>query len=166
MNLTEEQRILRANSDLSNHKDTMQYCGLIALGEREVRDDIPTAGTNGIDVIYGRKFVAGISDAELRGLVIHENEHKARLDFQLYRELAKIDHRTLNIAMDYLINWIVVDLSKKTNGWITLPKGGFYNPEFNPDKWTTEQLFRHLQEHPEDMPEPQEGEGGDKEKVD
>ena len=162
MNLTEEQRILRANSDLSNHKDTMQYCGLIALGEREVRDDIPTAGTNGIDVIYGRKFVAGISDSDLRGLVIHENEHKARLDFQLYRELAKIDHRTLNIAMDYLINWIIVELSKKTNGWITLPKGGFYNPEFNPDKWTTEQLFRHLREHPEDMPEPQEGESSDK----
>mgnify|MGYP003641504830 FL=1 len=48
MNLTVEQRILKANSDLSNHKDTMEYCGLIALGEREVRDDIPTAGTDGM----------------------------------------------------------------------------------------------------------------------
>ena len=159
MNLTVEQRILKANSDLSNHKDTMEYCGLIALGEREVRDDIPTAGTDGINVIYGREFVENLSDAELRGLVTHENEHKARLDFQLYRELAKIDHRTLNIAMDYLINWIIVELSKKTNEWIKLPKGGFYNPEFNPDKWTTEQLFRHLRENPEDMPEPQEGDG-------
>ena len=57
MNLTVEQRILKANSDLSNHKDTMEYCGLIALGEREVRDDVPTAGTNGIDVVYGLSLI-------------------------------------------------------------------------------------------------------------
>ena len=159
MELTEEQRILRAHVDISNRPETMEYCGLVALGNCEVRDDISTAGTDGIDVVYGRKFVADMSDSDLRGLVIHENTHKARQDFHLYAELAKINHRTLNIAMDYLINWSIVELSKKTNGWITLPKGGFYNPKFNPDKWTTEQLFRHLLDNPEDMPEPQKGDG-------
>ena len=160
MNLTVEQRILKANSDLSNHKDTMEYCGLIALGEREVRDDVPTAGTNGIDVVYGRKFVENLSDAELRGLILHENDHKARLDFQLYPELAKIDHRTLNIAMDYLINNHIVELDKKTSGWIKLPEGGYHDTKYS--NWTTEQLFRHLRANPDDMPTPQESKGDGK----
>ena len=159
MELTEEQRLVRAHVDLSNREETMVYCGLFALGDCEVRDDTATAGTDGINVVYGRKFVASLSDPELRGLVVHENDHKARQDFHLYAKLAKIDHRTLNIAMDYLINWSIVELSKKTNGWITLPKGGFYKPEFNPDKWTTERLFRHLLDNPDDMPESQEGDG-------
>tara|TARA_R110002020_G_scaffold234886_1_gene447015 strand:+ start:2649 stop:3767 length:1119 start_codon:yes stop_codon:yes gene_type:complete len=129
------------------------------MGKCEVRNDIPTAGTNGIDVMYNEEYVNGLSDPELRFLVMHETTHKARKDFLLYRKLSKINHKVLNIAMDYLINHPLVKLGEKTNGWLKMPKGGFYKPEFNPDTWTTEQLFYHLLDNPDDMPEPQEGDG-------
>ena len=67
--------------------------GLLAIGDRSVRDDIPTACTNGRDESYGRAFCESLNDAELRFLVLHENYHKLARHLHIYASSYKIDPR-------------------------------------------------------------------------
>ena len=55
--LTPMQRIQRSHVELMGHQDTMEYASVIMVGKYEVRDDVPTACTNGIDCKYGSKFI-------------------------------------------------------------------------------------------------------------
>ena len=55
--LTAEQKVERAHVSIMQSKLFRFYSGLTMIGKVSVSDDIPTAGTNGRDVIYGREFV-------------------------------------------------------------------------------------------------------------
>jgi predicted metal-dependent peptidase len=128
--LTPTQRIQRAHVELMGHPDTMEYASVIMVGKYEVRDDVPTACTNGIDCKYGSKFIKDMVDSDLRGLIMHENLHKTFQHMFLWQHLYKEDGRTANMACDYVINLIIDDIRKRTNGFITLPKGGLLDYKF------------------------------------
>ena len=51
--LTVEQRLHKAVSDIMMQDKYIALAGLLAIGDRSVRDDIPTACTNGRDERYG-----------------------------------------------------------------------------------------------------------------
>ena len=59
--LTAEQKVERAHVSIMQSRLFRFYSGLTMIGKVEVRDDIPTAGTNGRDVFYGRDFVSGLN---------------------------------------------------------------------------------------------------------
>jgi hypothetical protein len=50
--LTVEQRLERAHVQLMKDKRFVRWSGLFMIGKVEVREDIPTACTNGRDVLY------------------------------------------------------------------------------------------------------------------
>ena len=79
--LTAEQRLNKATVDIMANPKYVALAGILMIGDRGVKDDIPTACTNGRDEWYGREFVEKLNDAELRFLVLHESYHK------LYRHL-------------------------------------------------------------------------------
>jgi predicted metal-dependent peptidase len=124
------QRIQRSHVELMGHPDTMEYASVIMVGKYEVRDDVPTACTNGIDCKYGSKFIKDMSDSDLRGLIMHENLHKVFQHMFLWQHLYKEDGRTANMACDYVINIIIDDIRKRTNGFVTLPKGGLLDRKY------------------------------------
>jgi len=128
--LTPMQRIQRAHVELMGHPDTMEYASVIMVGKYEVRDDVPTACTNGIDCKYGSEFIKGMSDSDLRGLIMHENLHKVFQHMFLWQHLYKEDGRTANMACDYVINIIIDDINKLTHGFVTLPKGGLLDRKY------------------------------------
>jgi len=128
--LTPTQRIQRAHVELMGHPDTMEYASVIMVGKYEVRDDVPTACTNGIDCKYGSKFIKDMSDSDLRGLIMHENLHKVFQHMFLWQHLYKEDGRTANMACDYVINLIIDDIRKRSGGFVTLPKGGLLDRRF------------------------------------
>ena len=70
--LTAEQRLTKAVVDIMASPKYVALAGVLMVGKREVSDDVPTACTNGRDEMYGRAFIEGLSDAELRFLVLHE----------------------------------------------------------------------------------------------
>ena len=74
--LTVEQRLSKAVVDIMAKEKYVALAGILMIGDRLVKDDIPTACTNGRDEMYGRKFVDSLNDPELRYLVLHENYHK------------------------------------------------------------------------------------------
>ena len=129
MKLTVEQRIQKAHVALMNDPKYCLYSGIFMLGKVEVCDDVPTACTNGRDVKYGRKFVGKLTDAELRGLILHEAKHKAFRHLTTWKSLYKEDARLANVACDYVINLQIVDEDKEGK-FVKLPEGGCLNERF------------------------------------
>lgn len=107
--LTVEQRIERAHVQLMKDKRFVRWSGLFMIGKVEVRDDIPTACTNGRDVLYGREFCKSLTEKELNFLVMHENMHKAYRHLTTWAHLFKEDQRCAGAACDYVINQQLVD---------------------------------------------------------
>ena len=110
--LTVEQRLHKAVSDIMMQDKYIALAGLLAIGDRSVRDDIPTACTNGRDEKYGRAFCESLNDPELRFLILHENYHKLARHLHIYYHLYKIDHILANMACDFWINHKLVEENK------------------------------------------------------
>jgi len=122
--------IERAHVELMNHKDTMEYAGVIMVGKYKVSEDVPTAMTNGIDCIYGDEFIRKLSESDRRGLIMHENLHKTFQHTFLWKHLYEKNAKIANQACDYVINIIIKDLDTKSSGFVTLPQGGLYDERF------------------------------------
>lgn len=144
--LTEEQRIQRAHVWLMNEPKYCLFAGIMMLGTTEVRDDMPTAATNGRDTFYGRAFVAKQCEKKLKGLILHENLHKAFRHMTVWEPLAKKNPRLANMAMDYVINLMIVD--GDPNGMdVALPDGGLIDARFR--KMDVLTVFNTLEEENE-----------------
>lgn len=157
--LTPTQRVQRAHVELMGHPETMTYAGVLMVGKYEVRDDVPTACTNGLDCKYGSKFIKDMTDPDLRGLIMHENLHKTFQHMFLWQHLYEEDGRTANMACDYVINIIIDDIDKRTHGFITLPKGGLLDRKYvGMDSQTVYNLLR--QDKDKDGGQGNEGDGG------
>jgi predicted metal-dependent peptidase len=137
-------RIERAHVELMAHKDTMEYASIIMVGKYKVLDDLPTACTNGIDVMYGKDFVGKLSDGDLRGLIMHENLHKTFQHTFLWKHLYEENAKCANMACDYVINLIIKDIEKSSNGFVTLPKVGLLDERFR--GMDSQQVFKLLME--------------------
>ena len=120
--LTIEQRLSKAVVDIMANPKYVALAGVLMIGERTVRDDIPTACTNGRDEMYGRAFVEGLSDPELRFLVLHESYHKLYRHLTTWRHLYEEDPQLANMSCDYVINLKISDDNK--DGFAVLPEGG------------------------------------------
>lgn len=142
-------RIERAHVEMMNHKDTMEYAGVIMVGKYSVDENIPTACTNGIDCRYGKAFVEGLSESDLRGLILHENLHKAFQHTFLWRHLYEQNPKVANMACDYVINLIIKDIDRGSSGFVTLPKQGLVDERFR--GMSSQEVFDILMD---------EGEGG------
>jgi predicted metal-dependent peptidase len=151
--LTPLQRIERSHIELMAHKDTMEYAGVIMVGKYSVDPDIPTACTDGLNCKYGKDFIQSLSDSDLRGLILHENLHKAFQHTFLWKHLYDQNPRVANMACDYVINLIIKDISRSSQGFVTLPKQGLVDERFR--DMDSQQVFDIL------MQEGQGQDGGD-----
>lgn len=129
MKLSAEQRVQRAHVALMNDPRYCLYSGIFMVGSVAVEDNVPTAYTNGRDVKYGRKFVDKLTDEELRGLILHENLHKAFRHLTTWQELWKEDARRANMACDYVINLMIHDSDPECK-FVKLPEGGCFDEKY------------------------------------
>ena len=127
--LTAEDRITRAHISLMQDKRTLAYSGILMVGKVTVDDECPTACTNGRDVIYGRAFIESLSDAQVRGLVLHEAKHKAYQHLFIWQHLYKENAMLANLACDYVINLEIQDMDRG-GSWIALPPNGAVDEKY------------------------------------
>ena len=151
--------IERAHVELMNHKDTMEYAGVIMVGKYRVSEDIPTAMTNGVDCIYGDEFIRKLSESDRRGLIMHENLHKTFQHTFLWKHLYEQNAKIANQACDYVINIIIKDLDKKSGGFVTLPQGGLYDERFR--GMSSQEVFDILMDEREEGGSGGDGDGDD-----
>mgnify|MGYP003114848382 CR=1 FL=1 len=150
--LTQEQRLRKAFFDIVNSDRYKYMSPILLLGETRIIDvnDIPTACTDGLNIVYNRTFLGNgcPQESEVRGLILHENKHKEGRHPFVYQHLYRKDARCANLACDYVINLQILDENK--DGFATLPKGGAVDERFR--GMTVTQVFNILY---------REGEGGD-----
>lgn len=93
-------------------------------------EDIPTAGTNGKEIIYNPKFFEALSPAQRIALIAHEAWHVALM--HMLRG-ADLDKAVYNMAGDYVINQLLVDDN------FELPPGGLQDNRFR--NMSTKQVY-------------------------
>lgn len=157
--LTPLQLIERCHVELMSHPQTMEYSGVILVGKYTVSKDVPTACTNGVDVRYGETFITKLTDPERRGLVLHENLHKVFQHTFLWKHLYAIHPKRANMACDYVINLIIEDIDRASNGFVKLPKGGLLDEKYR--DMDSQQVFDALTQDAEDDDNEKENGDGD-----
>lgn len=145
--LSVEQRVQKEHVWLMKNLKYCFYSGVIMVGKTEVRDDVPTACTNGRDTLYGRKFVEGISDRELRAVILHENLHKAFRHTTMWKHLYKDWPQLANMACDYVINILIHDSDPQGND-VKLPDSALLDFKFR--GLDAGEVFRRLKKEADD----------------
>ena len=121
------------------------FYGSLASNLADVIDDtVDTACTNGSVIKWSPKFVEGLTDAEVRFVLLHETLHCAHDHF----------HRLPlneqgNEAGDYAINAVLAKVAG-----ISMPKGGLLDAKF--DGMAEEEILAALAKRPQ-PPQPQQG---------
>ena len=95
----------------------------------KVKEDesIPTACTDGSNILWSREFIDKCTENQTLGLMAHEVCH---VIFQHCQDWRPKDPKLVNIAMDYVINQILEDEG------FELPEGGIKpNPKFKGMTW-------------------------------
>ena len=147
--LTAEERLSKAVVAIMGHPRYTALAGVLMIGEKTIEDDVPTACTNGRDVKYGRAFVDSLTDAKLRGLVLHEDEgHKLHRHLEIWKWMYDIDPHLANCACDYVINIKIVD-DNKDDGFAQLPDGGLVDERFR--GMDSAQVFNILRKEQEEQ---------------
>jgi len=138
-NLTLDQRMHKNVMRLM--RDAPEIAAILVIGDREIIDDDATACTNGRDEWYSRAFCDKQNDGQLRFIIIHENYHKMFRHLITWAHLWEIDPQLANMAMDFVINYIIWDTYGETD-LVDWPEGGLYNPMFA--EWDTARVFWYL----------------------
>lgn len=148
--ITPEERLEKIHVSLMRDKRTALFSGIMLMGKSEVVDDCPTARTDGLNKFYGREFIEGLTDQELRALVWHENGHVALKHILRFKSLMeKGQGQLVNIACDYVVNDMIV--STDDESFVKLPKGGLYESKYH--DWSVNDILKDLQKMQEENPE-------------
>ena len=167
--LSAEQRLSKNITAIMGNPKYVALAGVLMIGESAIKDDCPTAYTNGRDDYYGRAFVEASTDAEFRFYILHETYHKLFMHLTTWQHLYKDDHELANIACDYVINLMIDDENR--DGFAPMPKDEQGKPKFCIDEkfrnMDTAQVYKILKQEQEDNPtnpvsgsEKSEGAGG------
>jgi predicted metal-dependent peptidase len=138
---TPQQRIERMKVSLMRHKRLSYLACVLMLGDMRLSEDMPTAWTDGKDVMFNPKYISKLTDAELRALIFHE--YGGHIMFQhltAFRHLFKQNPTKANYACDYVVNAMIVDFDEPE--FMSLPAGGLYDPQY--DGMDSVQVFRLL----------------------
>ena len=150
---TQETRLKKAHISLMKHPETALYSGVMLMGKSSVEDENFTAYTDGVNKRYSREFISKLSDAELRGLVLHENLHVALKHIQRFKKEFKAEPMLINASADYVVNDIILNLNDKS--FLTLPEDRLYDAKYR--NWSVREVYEDLKKQRQDNNTPQGG---------
>ena len=147
----QEIRVKKAHIALMKHPETALYSGVMLMGKSEVVDSgCPTAYTDGVNKVYGRKFLEGVdTEPKVRGLVLHENLHVALKQLPRGKDMFEENRKLANIAADMVVNNIIKDIKGNITGSseriVELPDGAVYDPMFQ--HWSMREVYNYLKKN-------------------
>lgn len=142
----QEERLRKSHVFLLKHPKTMQLGGIILMGQSSVEDNVPTAYTDGINKRYGRKFMEKLVDAQINGLVMHENGHVFFRHVTHHKRIFRENRKLANIAADFVVNDMIVMLD---DPMIQLPPGALWNTMFR--NWSVIQVYDFLNKRKKEL---------------
>jgi len=134
------EKILMKAKTLALSKSSFLAVIMLSMPTR-FTEDIPTAATNGIDLLINPKFLVKIYEDEgieaCIGLMLHEALHPA-LDHCSANRRGSRNPRKWNVAGDQIINNALQDMH------VRVPAGGLLDRKYAGDKWSTESVYADL----------------------
>lgn len=167
--MNQETLLKRAHIALIKHPQTTLFTGVILMGKNEIEDDPNstfTAYTNGVDKRYSRTFLATIkTEAQRRGLVLHENLHIALKHMIRGMHMMKENPKLAGVAADLVVNDIIYQTEGTIQGSderiVMLPDGAIHDPMFR--GWSMREIYEYLKKtNEEDKPKGKPCEDGEK----
>lgn len=122
------------------------FAGVLSVGKVNFTEDLPTAATNGRDVMYNPKFVDTLNDKELNFVVLHEALHKAYQHMHLWKKLWKENPMLANMAADYVVNYSIYEADDR-NEITMMPSSALFDKKYA--GMTTKQVFDLLKKDAE-----------------
>jgi predicted metal-dependent peptidase len=147
MALTSEQRVTKSHIAIMRSKQFCMFAGVLSVGKVTFTDDIPTACTNGRDVMYSPSFIKTLDDKELNFVVLHEALHKVYQHMHLWRKLFKENGQLTNMAADYVVNYAIHEADEHSE-IAKRPDSALFDLRFK--NMTTKQIFDLLKQNGED----------------
>jgi len=126
--LTVEQLIQKDHVALMKDPKYCLYSGIIMIGKTEVKEDVPTACTDGRNTYYGRDFMAKLASNKRKGVILHENLHKAFRHTTVWKHLYKENATLANMACDFVINLMIMDGVNES--FVSLPESALLDPKY------------------------------------
>jgi len=120
--LTAEQRLQKNVTAIMGNTRYIALAGTLMIGDKGIKDaaNMPhLAYTNGRDEYYQREFVATLSDAQLRFVMLHETYHKLFRHLTTWAWMWEEDAQCANYACDYVINLMITD--ENPDGFAVMP---------------------------------------------
>ena len=151
LQLTAEQRLSKNITQIMGNPKYVALAGVLMIGEKGIKNDLPTACTDGKNDYYGRAFVDGLADSEFRFLILHETYHKLFKHLTTWEHLYREDAKLANMACDYVINMMILDENR--DGFAVMPKDaegnaiGLYDERFR--NMDTAQVYKILKQEQE-----------------
>ena len=157
----QRRRITKATMTLMRWEEFALFSGVLAMGKVIMTTDIPTACTDGYNVMYNPDFLATQSDKALVFIVAHETCHKAWRHLDVYKHLHKKDPNVTNQACDYRINLdlILSDPQGKVLEMPSIDGKPIGLLDYKYDNMHVPQIFRDIFEAKQEQGEGQQGEG-------
>tara|TARA_R100000995_G_scaffold47082_2_gene22309 strand:+ start:2315 stop:3526 length:1212 start_codon:yes stop_codon:yes gene_type:complete len=127
--ITQEDRLYRG---LCQVLEDDRYCclaGTAQLGEFKIVDDFPTAYTDGRNVYFGREFITKLTDAEIRGVIVHELAHIFRRHMLSLMWMWEKDSQLSNVVWDMVIN-IQITEENAHDKFAVLPEPHIYDAKY------------------------------------
>jgi predicted metal-dependent peptidase len=145
-NLTSEQRVTKSHISIMRSKEFCLFAGVLSVGAVKFTEDLPTAATNGRDVMYNPKFIDTLTDKQLTFVVLHEALHKVFQHMSLWRKLWKESPILANMAADYVVNWTIKEADP--NGVVSeMPSMCLFDTKYA--NMTTKQVYDLLKQDAE-----------------
>ena len=141
MALTSEQRVTKSHIAIMRSKEFCMFAGVLSVGKVMFSDEIPTACTNGRDVIYNTDFIKTLDDKELNFVVLHEALHKVYQHMNLWKKLWKENAQLANMAADYVVNYAIYE-ADETQQIASRPQSALFDLAYK--DMTTKQIFEML----------------------
>ena len=160
--LSEELQIKKGHIALMKHPQTALWSGVMMMGTTEVIDDPSvTAYTDGINKKYGRAFLQAKcpTQPKVNGLILHENLHIGLRQIVHNMDLFKENMKRANMAADFVVNDMIMEIHKKYPELVELPEGGCYDPKFH--NMNMRDVYRLLEDEGGSGGKGKGGEGGD-----
>lgn len=134
----------KACLDLSRHVATRAFAPFFMDGEMLVREDIPTAATDGFKEFYNTKFFLNLpNEGQRRFLVLHEKGHKFLMHMIRCSPRMKKHFKIANMAMDYAINGMIIeDILPHAQDLLEVIPSRLYDVKYS--GWAFEDIFDDL----------------------
>jgi predicted metal-dependent peptidase len=157
----DERKLKKVMIGLMRQPEFALFSGIMMCGSTGIRDDVPTAATDGYNVFFGRKFIRTLDEKMIAFVLMHENLHKAFRHLSVYRRLFEENARLTNMAADYVINLMLVQMDPSSK-YMTFPvidgkRIGLLDQKYA--GMDTKQVYYLLKEDQKNKPKPQKGQG-------